>query len=85
MRRTLLLFALWAAPATAGAQSSQLSVSGLGIPGRGLSVRSWATGGSSAIFDGESSLNPAALSNTTLHDGGVDRGRGHSPDRKLCR
>lgn len=67
MRRTLLFFALSAAPsAVVVAQSSQLSVSGLGIPGRGLSVHSWATGGSNAIFDGESSLNPAALSNMTV-------------------
>jgi len=73
VRRSLLLFALSAAiapaviaPAAALAQSSQLSVSGLGIPGRGLSVRSWALGGSAAIFDGESSLNPAALASVPM-------------------
>jgi len=48
----------------ASAQSSQFGIRGLGIPGRELSARSLALGGSYGLFDGESSLNPAAL--TTL-------------------
>jgi hypothetical protein len=66
MRRLLSLLALAvliAAPA-APAQSSQFDIRGLGVPGRGLSARSLGLGGASGLFDGESSVNPAAL--TTL-------------------
>lgn len=69
MRRLLLILALGtglgfpfgAAPGMAAAQSSQLAVRGLGVPGRGLAARAWATGGGTALFDGESGVNPAAL------------------------
>lgn len=47
------------------AQSSQFGIRGLGLPGRELSARSLALGGSFGLFDGESSLNPAALSTLT--------------------
>jgi hypothetical protein len=50
-----------AMPAAAAAQSSQLQVRGLGLPGRGISARATATGGAFGMFDSESSLNPAAL------------------------
>ncbi len=43
------------------AQSSQFSVRGLGLPGRGLAVRSGSLGGGFGLFDAESSLNPASL------------------------
>ena len=49
------------APAALRAQSSQFGFRGVGIPTRGLSVRSMSTGGSFSIFDPQSSLNPAAL------------------------
>lgn len=63
MRRTLLVFALaLAVVPRVAAQSSQLSVSGLGVPGRGLSTYAWSGAGAGAVFDGESSVNPAALS-----------------------
>jgi hypothetical protein len=45
----------------AAAQSSQLEVRGLGLPGRWISARATATGGAFGMFDSESSLNPAAL------------------------
>src|SRR3954449_11432128 len=48
-------------PAAVAAQSSQLSARGLGQPGRWLSTRSTATGGSFAMFDPGSALNPASL------------------------
>lgn len=44
------------------AQSSQFGVRGLGYPGRALSTRAVATSGAFGMFDGLSSLNPAALS-----------------------
>ncbi|MGH7594248.1 MAG: hypothetical protein ACRELE_10420 [Gemmatimonadales bacterium] len=44
-----------------GAQASQFGIRGLGLPGRELSTHSLAVGGSGGLFDGESSLNPAAL------------------------
>lgn len=53
------LLALGLAPAAA-AQSSQFGVRGLGLPMRPLSPRGIATGGAFGLFDGESSLNPAA-------------------------
>jgi hypothetical protein len=46
----------------APAQSSQFGIRGLGVPGRELSARSLGLGGGYGLFDGESSLNPAALS-----------------------
>lgn len=48
-------------PAVAEAQSSQFGIRGLGQPGRPFSARAVGLGGSLALFDGESSLNPAAL------------------------
>lgn len=64
MRRLLCLLASAAlvAASAAPAQSSQFGIRGLGIPGRGLSARSLGLGGASGQFDGESSVNPAALS-----------------------
>ena len=65
--RLLALAALLAAPlfapAKLPAQSSLFGVRGLGLPGRPFSPRTRATGGSFALFDGESALNPAALPN----------------------
>lgn len=61
MRRLLLVALLAAIPATAAAQSSQFGNRGLGQPGRGISARTLGSGGAFGIFDGESSLNPAAL------------------------
>src|SRR5690606_15232252 len=49
-----------AVAAPLAAQSSQFGVRGLGLPGRGLSVSSLGSAGSSALFDGRSSRNPAA-------------------------
>ena len=67
MRRYLL--SLVAATVTLagslGAQSSEFGIRGLGIPGRELSTRSLALGGAEGLFDGESSLNPAALGTLT--------------------
>ena len=48
-----------------GAQSSEFGIRGLGIPGRELSTRSLALGGAGGLFDGESSVNPAALTSLT--------------------
>jgi hypothetical protein len=61
MRRFLPLLLLACLPGTALAQASQFGVRGLGFPGRGLATRAIATGGAFALFDQESSLNPAAL------------------------
>jgi hypothetical protein len=49
------------APTVGLAQSSQLGVRGLGLPGRGLAARASGSGGAFGLFDPESSLNPAAL------------------------
>jgi len=57
----LLLGLALAAPAEVAAQSSIFGVRGLGLPGRPLTPRSRATGGSFGLFDPESDLNPAAL------------------------
>jgi hypothetical protein len=57
----LSLLAAFAAVADLGAQSSMFGVRGLGLPGRPMSPRALAMGGSYALFDGESPLNPAAL------------------------
>jgi hypothetical protein len=56
-----LLFLLTALPGILAAQASQFGVRALGFPGRGLAVRSLASGGGFALFDPESSQNPAAL------------------------
>lgn len=63
MRRVLCgaVAVLFTIPGTAYAQSSQFGIRGLGVPGRELSTRSLALGGGLGLFDGESSLNPAAL------------------------
>lgn len=50
-------------PAEVAAQSSIFGVRGLGLPGRPLTPRSRATGGSFGLFDPESDLNPATLGN----------------------
>jgi hypothetical protein len=65
VRRILTTLLLVAVPGVAGAQASQFGVRGLGNPGRPLSARALATGGAFGMFDGESSLNPAALSSIT--------------------
>ncbi len=63
MRRTLLPIFLVAllAGQDLTAQSSQFGVRGLGIPGRASSARALGSGGAMGLFDGESSLNPAAV------------------------
>jgi hypothetical protein len=48
-------------PGAARAQSSEFGIRGLGVPGRELSTRSLSLGGGLGLFDGESSVNPAAL------------------------
>lgn len=58
---TLFLTGLLAVAAPLAGQSSQFGVRGLGLPGRGLSVGAIGQAGSSALFDGRSSRNPAAL------------------------
>jgi hypothetical protein len=63
VRRILLLAICALFPGVAAAQSSQFGVRGLGAPGRDLSTRAASTGGAFGLFDPESSLNPAALSN----------------------
>ena len=50
-------------PAGLVAQSSIFGVRGLGLPGRPLTPRVRATGGSFGLFDGESDVNPAAMAN----------------------
>jgi hypothetical protein len=68
VRASTLVACLIAAAVTAAgtrsavAQSSMFGVRGLGLPGRFLSPRASATGGSFGLFDSESTLNPAALS-----------------------
>jgi hypothetical protein len=57
------VLALLALPASLAAQSSLFGVRGLGHPGRPLMPRAIATGGSFALFDGESDFNPAAMAN----------------------
>lgn len=61
MRRFLPLVLLCAASLPLVAQSSEFGTRGLGLPGRGESVRSLGTGGSFGLFDPGSSVNPAAL------------------------
>ena len=67
MRRVLAAVGvvLVAMPATVRAQASEFGIRGLGVPGRELSTRSLALGGGLGLFDGESSLNPAALGTLT--------------------
>ena len=55
----LLLLTL--APLPLAAQSSQFGVRGFGLPGRELSARAMGTGGGFALFDAESSRNPASI------------------------
>ncbi|HUF35281.1 MAG TPA: hypothetical protein VMN37_04980 [Gemmatimonadales bacterium] len=64
MRRLLLLACLAAVPGSAEGQSSQFGIRGLGQPGRPFSARATGTAGAFGLFDGESSLNPAALDGT---------------------
>lgn len=47
------------------AQSSIFGVRGLGFPGRPLTPRTRATGGSFGLFDAESNFNPAAIASQT--------------------
>ncbi|MDQ3223495.1 MAG: hypothetical protein M3Q75_08525, partial [Gemmatimonadota bacterium] len=63
MRSALLVLLLAAVPTVLPAQSSQFGVRALGFPGRAVAVRSLASGGAFALFDPESSQNPAALAN----------------------
>jgi hypothetical protein len=66
VRRAIFLLAVLAAtPVAVRAQSSQFGVRGLGMPGRTIGARTFATGGAFAAFDPESGLNPAALGRTT--------------------
>jgi hypothetical protein len=62
VRRLLLVGILAALPATAVSQASQFGVRGIGIPGRPISTRAVGSAGAFAMFDPESSLNPASLS-----------------------
>ncbi len=52
-------------PVELAAQSSMFGVRGLGLPGRPLTPRTRATGGSFALFDPESDFNPASLATQT--------------------
>jgi hypothetical protein len=52
-------------PVELAAQSSMFGVRGLGMPGRPLTPRTRATGGSFALFDPESDWNPAAIATQT--------------------
>jgi hypothetical protein len=62
VRRILCVLVLGALPVSLLAQSSEFGIFGLGNPYRGASVVALGIGGSSATFDGTSSLNPASLS-----------------------
>lgn len=48
-------------PAALGAQASQFGIRALGYPNQPYSARARAMGGSGALFDPESALNPASL------------------------
>jgi hypothetical protein len=65
VRRVALLVVSLLLPTTVRAQS-QFSVRGLGYPGRELATRAAASGGAFALFDPESSVNPAALGGVTM-------------------
>jgi hypothetical protein len=45
----------------ASAQASEFGIRGLGVPGREASAYSLGLGGAPSLFDGQSSVNPAAL------------------------
>ncbi len=65
-RSTAFAFvALLALPALLPAQSSQFGIRALGYPNQPYSARARAMGGSSALFDAESALNPASLAYLT--------------------
>jgi hypothetical protein len=59
--RRLLLLLLVAIPAVVQAQSSEFGVNGLGLNSRQMSPRALASGGSFALFDPGSAINPAAV------------------------
>ena len=61
MRRLLVLAIALVWPAALAAQASIFGIRGPGLPGRPYSARAVATGGSFALFDGESSLGPNSL------------------------
>lgn len=61
MPRLILIACVFLLPAPLLAQASQFGVRGLGLPGQGISARSMGTAGGFALFDTESSLNPAAI------------------------
>jgi hypothetical protein len=61
VRRLLVLAIALAWPAALAAQASIFGIRGPGLPGRPYSARAVATGGSFALFDGESSLGPNSL------------------------
>lgn len=61
MRRFLVLAIALVCPTVLAAQASIFGIRGPGFPGRPLSARAVATGGSFALFDGESSLGPSSL------------------------
>jgi long-subunit fatty acid transport protein len=69
-RRALVLAALaaLALPAAAPADSV-FGIRGLGLLGRPLSARASMSGGAFALFDGNSALNPASLSQITVTSG----------------
>lgn len=59
--RAAPLLLLLLAPLPLAAQSSQFGFRGFGLPGRELSARAMGTGGGFALFDAESSRNPASI------------------------
>jgi hypothetical protein len=61
VRRLLVLAIALLWPAALAAQASIFGIRGPGFPGRPFSARAVATGGSFALFDGESSLGPNSL------------------------
>lgn len=61
-----LLAALLAGAAPLAAQSSQFSARGLGVPVRSYSAHALGLGGGLAMFDSESSLNPASIAGLRL-------------------
>lgn len=65
MRSLLACLVLLTFPVAAAAQSSQFGIRGLGYPNVPYSARARSMAGSSALFDGESALNPASLAYPT--------------------
>lgn len=61
MRPTIIVLLLAGIAPAVSAQSSVFGSRGLGLPSRGVSAHGWGLGGSNALFDPESSQNPAAL------------------------